>query len=123
MLSYEATMRIGRNRYQDVLDLLAGAGLSASFTQTGGMCAALEITLTGTLSAYELLVCDEDDTLSWDRAEHRGWSVGLYPTDHANEGGECLAFDSTPDGSPAALLPLVHRVLAGAPSISVEGAE
>ena len=108
MLDYDTTMRIGRSRYQDVLDHLTGAGLPATFTQTGGMCAALEVMLD---SGHTLLVTDADDTLSWDRSEHSGWGVGLYPPDQANTDGECLAFDSTGDGTVGALLPLVNRVL------------
>jgi hypothetical protein len=108
VLDYDTTMRIGRSRYQDVLDHLAGAGLPATFTQTGGMCAALEVMLD---SGHTLLVTDADDTLSWDRREHSGWGVGLYPPDQTNTDGECLAFDSTGDGTLEPLLPLVDRVL------------
>ena len=110
MLDYEATMKIGQDRYQDVLDHLRDAGMAGVFTQTGGMCAALEVVLD---SGHALLVTDEDDTLSWDRAEHRGWGVGLYPPDYANNDGECLAFESTGDGSPEALLSRIDQVLAG----------
>lgn len=108
MLDYGTTMKIGQSRYQDVLDLLQAQGLGATFTQTGGMCAALEVVLDG---GHTLLITDADDTLSWDRSEHRGWGVGLYPPDHANTDGECLAFDSTEQGDAKALLPLVHAVL------------
>ena len=108
MLDYQATMKIGQSRYQDVLDLLAGAGLRATFTQTGGMNAALEVLLDG---GHTLLITDAEDALSWDRDEHHGWGVGLYPPDQANTGGECMAFDSTDDGSPAALVPLARAVL------------
>lgn len=108
MLDYNTTMRLGQSRYQDVMDLLAGAGLGATFTQTGGMNAALEVLLDG---GHALLITDAEDSLSWDREEHQGWGVGLYPPDQANTDGECLAFDSTEDGSPEALVPLVHDVL------------
>ncbi len=73
------------------------------------MCAALEVLLD---SGHTLLITDAEDTLSWDREEHAGWGVGLYPPDRANTDGECLVFDSTPDGEVAALLPLVDQVLA-----------
>lgn len=109
MLDYDTTMGIGQSRYQDVLNHLASAGLPAVFTQTGGMCAALEVTLE---AGYQLLVTDAEDSLSWDREEHQGWGVGLYPPDQASTDGECLAFDSTDDGSPSALVPLVGAVLA-----------
>lgn len=108
MLSYDATMSIGQAQYQDVLDHLAGAGSGATFTQTGGMNAALEVLLDG---GHTLLITDEQDALSWERAEHQGWAVGLYPPDQANTDGECLAFDSTQDGSLEALLPLLRQVL------------
>lgn len=108
MLDYQTTMTIGQSRYRDVLDLLADAGLGATFTQTGGMNAALEVLLD---SGHTLLITDAEDSLSWDRDEHHGWGVGLYPPDQANTDGECLAFDSTDDGSPQALPPLAHHVL------------
>lgn len=108
MLDYDTTMKIGQTRYQDVLNLLEEQGLGGTFTQTGGMCAALEVVLDG---GHTLLITDAEDTLSWDRSEHRGWGVGLYPPDQANTDGECLEFDSTEDGSLTALVPLVHRVL------------
>ncbi len=38
-------MAIGAARYADVIAALTGAGLPTVFTQTGGMCAALEVTL------------------------------------------------------------------------------
>ena len=62
-------------------------------------------------SGHGLLVTDKDDSLSWDRAEHCGWGVGLYPPDYANNDGECLSFDSTDDSSVEALLQLAERVL------------
>ena len=108
MLDYDATMLIGRSRYQDVLDHLTSAGLPAAFAQTGGMCAALEVLLD---SGHTLLITDAEDSLSWDWEQHQGWGVGLYPPDQANTDGECLAFDSSPDGSPEALLPLIDAVV------------
>lgn len=38
-----------------------------------------------------------------DREEHPGWGEGMDTPDQAKMGGECLAFDSTDDGSPEAL--------------------
>ena len=87
MLDYQTTMTIGAGRYQDVLDVLREAGLDATFTQTGGMNAALEVMLDG------------------------GWGVALYPPDQANTDGECLAFDSTDDGSARGLPELAWQVL------------
>lgn len=108
MLDYDTTMALGQARYQDVLDHLREAGLFGTFTQTGGMCAALEVLLDG---GHTLLITDAEDTLAWERDEHAGWGVGLYPPDQANTDGECLAFDSTDAGQPSALVPLVGRVL------------
>lgn len=110
MLSYEATLTVGASRYRDILEVLRGAGLDATFIQTGGMNAALEVLLEG---GSTLLVTDAEDSLAWDREEHQGWGVGLYPPDRANNDGQCLAFESTDDGSPAALVPLARAVLAG----------
>lgn len=110
MLDYDATMSIGRGRYQDVLDRLEATGLPGSFTQTGGMNAALEVVLD---SGHTLLITDAEDSLSWERAEHQGWGVGLYPPDQANTDAECLAFASTEDGEPDGLVPLVRAVLDG----------
>ena len=107
MYDYATTMAIGQTRYQDVLECLGAAGLPATFTQTGGMCAALEVMLD---SGQTLLVTDAEDALSWDREEHQGWGVGLYAPASAYDDG-ALAFDSTPDGSVSALLPLVGEVL------------
>lgn len=104
MIDYDATLQLGAQRYRDVLDLLAASGLTASFTQTGGMNAALEVLLDG---GHTLLITDAEDSLAWDREEHHGWGVGLYPPDQANTDGECLAFDSTDDGAPQALPALV----------------
>lgn len=108
MLSYDQTMAVGADGYRDVLNHLSAAGFGATFTQTGGMNAALEVLLDG---GHTLLITDAEDTLSWERGEHQGWGVGLYPPDQADADGECLAFDSTDDGSPGALLPLVQQVL------------
>ena len=108
MFSYDQTMTVGADRYRDVLDHLAAAGFGATFTQTGGMSAALEVLLDG---GHTLLITDAEDALSWERGEHQGWGVGLYPPDQANTDGECLAFDSTEDGSLEALLPLLGQVL------------
>ncbi len=75
MMGYDATMAIGQARYQDVLDLLQATGLGATFTQTGGMNAALEVLLDG---GHSLLITDAQEPLAWDRIEHMGWGVGLY---------------------------------------------
>ena len=55
MLSYDETMSRGAAEYEDVLRRLARAGFPATFTQTGGMNAALDVTLEG---GYFLLITD-----------------------------------------------------------------
>lgn len=105
--SYEKAMEYGHGQYRDVIAHLGDAGLPARFTQTGGMCAALQVDLP---DGRYLLICDADDTLSWERADHSGWSVGLYPPEDQYT-GEPLEYLQDPDGSPGALLPLLRRVL------------
>lgn len=106
-LSYEQTMRHGAAQYADVLQALWGAGFPASFTQTGGMCAAIEVRLDG---GATLLVTDADDSLAWSRDEHCGWGVGLYPSEDEYDSG-CLAFDSAAENDTETLLALVEKVL------------
>ncbi len=110
MLDFDTTMALGRAQYQDVIDALTAAGLPTSFTQTGGMNAALEVRLDG---GHALLVTDAEDSLSWARAEHAGWAVALYAPEQAYD-GEVSAFDTTEDGSVAGLRELVDRVLRAA---------
>ncbi len=109
MRTYEETMRWGAGQYADVLDLLCSRSLPAEFTQTGGMCAAIEVRLD---SGAVLLITNAEDALSWYRDEHEGWGVGLYANPDASEG--LLLFDSTPDGALPALLALVERLLGAA---------
>ena len=110
MLTYEETMALGQSQYQDVLDGLSAAGLPATFTQTGGMNAALQISLDG---GWRLLVTDAEDSLSWARAEQQGWGVGLYAPEHAFD-GECRAWATTPDSSLTALRTVIEEVLRSA---------
>lgn len=107
MLTYEETMAHGRAQYQDVLDALAGEGLPTEFIQTGGMNAALQVSLDG---GWSLLVTDAEDSLSWARSEQRGWGVGLYAPEHAFD-GECRSSATTPDGSLSALRAVIEEVL------------
>lgn len=109
VLSYEETMRVGEARYREVLDALDAAGLPAVFTQTGGMCAALEVQLE---TGRTLLITDADDTLSWDRAEQHGWGVGLYEVDGAEDADNgALAYAETESTSNDALFRLIDDVL------------
>jgi len=55
VIVHQDTLQVGQCRYQDVLHLLARAGMAATFTQTGGMNAAFEIVLDG---GHTLLVTD-----------------------------------------------------------------
>lgn len=107
MLTYEQTMALGQAQYQDVLDELSAAGLPATFTQTGGMNAALEVLLDG---GWSLLVTDAEDSLSWARAEQQGWGVGLYAPEHAYD-GDCRAWTSTTANSVQALRSCIEDVL------------
>ena len=75
---YAAAMAHGAAQYADVIAALDEAGLPTVFTQTGGMCAALEITLE---TGGHVLITDTEDTLAWDRGQHAGWGFGLYPRD------------------------------------------
>jgi hypothetical protein len=110
MQSYEESMAVGSAGYKDVLAQLAKANLSACFVHTGGMNAALQIVLDG---RYSLLVTDVEESLSWDRPDHNGWAVGLYPPESEYD-GETVAYASCEDGSLSALLLLVRFVLSAA---------
>jgi hypothetical protein len=101
-------MAIGSASYRHALERLAAAGIPATFTQTGGMCAALEASLEG---GYTLLITDADDVLPWEPSQRQGWGVGLYRPDNQHD-EDPVAFGNTRDSSLAALLPLVRTVLA-----------
>lgn len=113
MKTYEETMAWGAAQYEDAIGALEAAGLPTQFIQTGGMCAALLVTVD---DGYTLLVTDGDDTLAWDRADHRGWSVGLYPPGEEGGGEGPVAFAQTERSDVAGLLaivPTVRRLTAG----------
>jgi hypothetical protein len=110
MLSYEETMEVGRQQYADVIAELTNSGLPTEFTQTGGMNAALEVRLDG---GYSILVTEADDSLSWSREEHRDWGVALFPPSEQYD-GECLAADTSEDGSVQALRALIQQLLRAA---------
>ncbi len=103
----DEAMAVGAARYADVITALNDAGLSAVFTQTGGMCAALEVTLE---AGQHLLITDAEDSLSWEREEQRGWGVGRYVTDSAYDDGP-LAFGDSEDSSVESLFALIREVL------------
>ncbi len=107
MLSYEETMALGRSQYADIIDDLHQMGLPAEFMQTGGMNAALEVRLEG---GYSILVTESDDSLAWSRDDHRDWGAALFPPRQQYD-GDCLVADTSNDGSTAALLALLDRLM------------
>ena len=99
-------MAYGAAQYADITADLARRGLPAEFTQTGGMCAAIVVTLE---SGFYLLITDREDTLPWERDEHEGWYVGLYAD---GDGGQPpLRYEETDESSALALLRVVDAVL------------
>ncbi|UZJ27001.1 hypothetical protein RHODO2019_18590 (plasmid) [Rhodococcus antarcticus] len=98
MRDIQAAMDIGTERYRDVIDALNAAGLPTIFTQTGGMCAALEVVLE---TGRYLLITDAGDSLSWSREEQNGWGWGCTaPAARATTG---------PSGSPRTRTPPARR--------------
>lgn len=111
MMTYEQTMRYGAAQYADVIETLNRCGLPAEFTQTGGMCAAIEVTLE---AGYYLLLTDREDSLAWDRASHDGWFVGLYEPEERRTVDGPLRYAESDDGCLDAALTLLTKVLPGA---------
>jgi hypothetical protein len=109
-MTFDETMAWGARQYQDVLDALAAVGLDGEFTQTGGMCAALQVTLDG---GYYLLFTDQDDTLAWSRAEHEGWCVGLFEPDERRKVDGPMRYLRDADGTCENAITLAVRVLSG----------
>lgn len=100
-------MQYGVSIYAHELSLLVSSGLPTIFTQTGGMCPALEVKLE---TGQTLLITDFAEPLPWDRQEQRGWRVGLYPPPDVDD-QEPLRDAGVEDTSAAALLALVRQVL------------
>ncbi len=116
-MNFEETIRYGESQYSDVIITLAQHGLEVSFTQTGGMNAALEATLDG--GAY-LMITDEEESLAWERPQHAGWGVSLYRDIEDRE--EPLAYTSSSQGDVLTLVALVRTVLdAGSRTNTVTG--
>lgn len=108
MRDIQAAMDLGTDRYRDVIDALNAQGLPTTFTQTGGMNAALEVLLeTG---AY-LLVTDAGDSLSWDRGTQQGWGVGLYRSGSEGDDGPQRFEEDEGSTSTETLLGLVRQML------------
>lgn len=111
MLSYEETMRLGAEQYSEPINALVQAGWQVEFTQTGGMNAALLVTLE---SGCAVLVTDAEDSLSWYREDQQGWGVGFWvneerSTDPIFDGA--LAFQADDASDVATLLILIPRVV------------
>lgn len=105
-MSYAETMAWGADQYRDVLDRLEMEGLPATFTETGGMCAAIEVQLE---TGHTLLITDAEDSLAWVRGEHEGWGVGLYEAGEHFDGA--VAWGQVSDAGVPALLDLVGDVM------------
>jgi len=100
--SVDEAMAVGTARYADVIAAHGAAGLPRVFTQTGGLSAALEVTLE---TGQHLLITDAEDSLSWVRGVERGWGVGRYVTDSEYDDGPLMFCDSanTDTGTPLAV--------------------
>ncbi|MDD7919682.1 hypothetical protein [Actinomycetospora callitridis] len=98
-------MAAGGAEYAQALTVLRDAGFAAQFTQTGGMCAALEVRL----ERGNLLITDASEELPWDRTGQRGWGVGFYESDDASDGPVEYVEAESPDVG--LLVPLVHQCL------------
>lgn len=109
MMTYDETMRYGAAQYADVIETLSARGLPSEFTQTGGMCAAIMVTLE---VGYYLLLTDCDDTLAWSRDEHRGWCVGLYEPEERRTTDGPRRYGATRASSVEAVLALADEILA-----------
>ena len=107
METFDQAMRAGQAQYQDVIGALTTAGYPATFTQTGGMNAALEVLLEG---GWALLITDAAEALSWERRTQRGWGVGLFAPDERYLVAP-QAFAEAPDTDTDTLLRLVDEVL------------
>ena len=89
----------------DVVDALKARGHGPYFTQTGGMCAAIEVDFA---KGY-LLITDQEGDLAWHRADHEGWLVGLYVDPGSTEAARYV---ESAQGDTAMLIHLVEEALA-----------
>jgi hypothetical protein len=105
MDSYARAMDAGAAEWADVIDALKARGHDAYFTQTGGMCAAIEVDFA---SGY-LLITDQEADLAWHRADHEGWLVGLYVDPGSTEAARYV---ESAQGDTAILIHLVEEALA-----------
>jgi len=103
---YAAALANGAKQYAGALDALSQAGFSPVFTQTGGMCAAIEVAR----SNRSVLITDEDGPLPWDSTELHIWCVGLY--ERSDTDREPIAIVTTPDNSNDVLVSTVRELFA-----------
>ncbi|MCD2118325.1 MULTISPECIES: hypothetical protein [Rhodococcus] len=104
MDDYRKAMEYGMLQYADVFTLLTENGFQASFTQTGGMCAAIEIYVDDERFA---LITENDGPLEWERAEHHGWAVGVY---ERADTSDAVILETVSDSSSDSLLNLLASV-------------
>lgn len=95
---YGQSIEFGTLQYLDVLDLLSSTGYRATFTQTGGMSAAIELAIDENKFA---LITDADGPLAWEREDHHGCAVGVY--EYQDTSG-AVAYESTTNSSVEALM-------------------
>ncbi|MDM7488685.1 hypothetical protein QT969_10320 [Rhodococcus sp. CSLK01-03] len=101
---YRLVMEYGARQYEDVLALLAEHGYRAHFTQTGGMCPAIEVAVNEERYA---LITDADGPLSWEREDHRGWAVGVYEFEDSSDP---VVFETAEESSLEALMSLLPSI-------------
>jgi hypothetical protein len=106
--SNREAMQVGHDQYVDVIAALDAAGLPTSFTQTGGMNAALEVLLE---TGQYLLITDAGDSLSWNREQQHGWGVGRYAAGEAGADGPEVYAEDEESVAIEALFVLVRGVL------------
>ncbi|OFV75138.1 hypothetical protein [Rhodococcus erythropolis] len=95
---YGQSIEYGTLQYLDVLDLLSSIGYRATFTQTGGMSAAIELAIDENKFA---LITDADGPLAWEREDHHGWAVGVY---EYQDTSDAVTYESTTNSSVEALM-------------------
>jgi hypothetical protein len=103
--SYARAMHAGAAEWADVVDALKRRGHDGYFTQTGGMCAAIQVDFA---TGY-LLITDQEADLAWHRADHAGWLVGLYVDPGSTEAARYV---ESVQGDTAILMHLVEEALA-----------
>lgn len=72
---YADNLSAAATTYADVLAALRGVGVAAKMATTGGGCLAIE---WATPDGGYMLLTDEEDVLSYERAESDGWALGQY---------------------------------------------